>query len=338
MGIAQRFLQQARSSIQRVVFPEGDEPRMLRAVRRLKDEAVCEPILVGDAGEVERAAVDARISLDGIQVVDPSAGPDAARYAAMYVKRRGVKETVARRVVAKPLSFAAAMVSGGDADGMVGGVNSTTASLLMAAGLAIGYAEGVTTPSSFFIMEIPECLGEKGKVLVFADCAMNVDPTPDQLAAIAVSSAANARALLGIEPCVALLSFSTKGSASHARVSKVREAVEIARKRAPDLLLDGELQADSALVERVAKKKCPASAVAGKANVLIFPDLDSGNIGYKIVQYLANAKAYGPILQGFAAPVNDLSRGATEEDIVVVAAITAVQAQAMKRPAEGKNR
>lgn len=335
MGIAQRFLRQARASCQRIVFPEGAEPQMLRAVRRLRDESLCEPILVGDAADVRRAATQAGVRLTGIPVVDPKNSPNRARYAAAYAHRRGLRQAVAQRVVTRPLCFGAAMVAAGDADGMVGGAGATTANLLMAAALVIGYAPGVSTPSTFFIMEVPECLGEREKVLAFADCAMNVDPAPEQLADIAISTAASARALLGIEPIVAMLSFSTRGSASHARVSKVQQAVAIARRRAPALRLDGELQGDAALVERVAKRKCPGSPVAGKANVLIFPDLDSGNIGYKLTQYLGNARAYGPILQGFAAPVSDLSRGALEEDIVVVAAIAAVEAQALKRSAAG---
>ena len=205
----------------------------------------------------------------------------------------------------------------------------------MMAGLCIGYAEGVSTPSSIFIMELPnDCMGEERKVFVFGDCAMNITPTSEQLADIAISSARSARTLLALEPRVAMLSFSTMGSAAHERVDIVRKAVKIIHERAPKLAVDGELQGDAAIVERVAAKKAPGSSVAGKANVLIFPDLNSGNICYKLVQYLADAGAYGPILQGFAAPVNDLSRGARVEDIVVVGAITTVQAQAAGGEAE----
>ena len=334
MGIAERFIAKARTAPKRIVFPEGAEPRIIKAARRLKDEGICLPILIGKPDEVAQTAVEENASLADIPLIDPRESDAFRRYVNMYVERRSVSENVAARIVRKNLAFGACMVAAGDADGMVGGVGIPTAILLMTAGLCIGYAKGVSTPSSIFVMELPNCMGEEQKVLVFGDCAMNIAPTSEQLADIAISSAQSARTLLGLEPRVAMLSFSTMGSAVHERTDVVRKAVGIIKNRAPELAVDGELQGDAAIVECVAAKKAPESPVAGKANVLIFPDLNSGNICYKLVQYLAGAGAYGPVLQGFAAPVNDLSRGASVEDIVVVGAITAVQAQSVSGEAE----
>jgi len=221
------------------------------------------------------------------------------------------------------------MVAVGDADGVVAGVDHATARVIEAGVLAIGLSPDIGFPSSFFIMVVPECLGEKDKVFAFADAAVTIDPTAQELAGIAVATGRSARTLLGLDPRVALLSFSTKGSASHPHVDKVAEATRLAQQMAPDLTIDGEFQADSALSERVAEKKVGDNPVAGKANVLVFPDLDAANIAYKLTQYLANAKAYGPIMQGFNSPINDMSRGATIDDLVGVTAITVVQAQSV---------
>ncbi|HRU07400.1 MAG TPA: phosphate acyltransferase, partial [Candidatus Brocadiia bacterium] len=259
MSVVQRFVAQAQSSPRRIVFPEGFDPRVVQAARRCADESVALPIVLGDPAV---CAAQAGVSPEGIDWIDMKTSPRLAAYAQAYAARRGVKPSIAQRIVTRDLYFACMMVACGDADGYVGGVANTTANLLAAAGLCIGPAPGVKTPSSIFIMDIPARAGEQGKLLVFADCAMNIDPTADQLADIAVCSARTARALLGIEPRVAMLSFSTRGSASHPLVDKVRQATELARKAEPELAIDGELQGDAALAERVAKKKAPDSKVA----------------------------------------------------------------------------
>ncbi|GJL81517.1 MAG: phosphotransacetylase [marine bacterium B5-7] len=314
----------------RVVLPEGSDPRIVKAARRLLDESIARPILLGKTDEIINAARRESCALDGIELIDPADAPTEMieNFSEAYVAGRpGTRDGVARRLMRKPLFFAGMLVKNGGADAFVAGVSHPTARVIEAGLMTIGLAPGINTPSSYFLMLVPGFRGAPHSPLIFADCAVNIDPDSEQLADIALASASSAAHLLNDTPKVALLSFSTRGSARHVRVDKITDALDIIRRRAPELAVDGELQADSALIETVAKAKVRAdSTVAGHANVLIFPDLDAGNIAYKLTQYLADAIAIGPFLQGFSRPVSDLSRGASVDDIIAAAAITLASA------------
>lgn len=321
------FMDKVKGKNFRVVLPEGRDERIIKAARRLRDENIAQPVVLGKPEQIDAAIEKAGMDLDGIETINPRSSNKVDAYVEKYIEGRDdITAGIARRMVYKPLFYGGMMVACGHVDTMICGAATATSTVIQAGTLTVGLADGINTASSFFLMLIPRFMDQTDKPFIYADCAVNIDPSAEQLADIALASAASAHKLLGQEPRVAMLSFSTKGSASHAKVDKVLNALEIALKRNPNLAIDGEFQADTAIVPQVAAKKVKSkSPVAGKANVLIFPDLDCGNVAYKLTQYMANAKAIGPFLQGFAKPISDLSRGASVDDIVSTTVITLAQ-------------
>ena len=329
MDFIENVQKKARELQRTLVLAEGTERRTVRAARIIADEKFAgKVILLGEQSEIEATAVREGVDLAGIELITPSTDARRSAYADEYVelrKHKGMTTEKALAEIVEPLKWGAMMVRKGDADAMVAGAENATGNVLVAAFTIIKTAPGTKFASSCFVMKHPDSKWGVDGHMIFSDCATIPDPDATQLAEIAIAAGDSCRKFLGAEPSVAMLSFSTKGSAEHEDVDKVREAMAIVQERQPDLSIDGEMQADAALIPSVGEKKAPGSAVAGRANVLVFPDLGAGNIGYKLVQRLAGAEAYGPFLQGFAKPVSDLSRGCSVDDIVNTSAATLCQ-------------
>lgn len=331
MSYIETIKERARQDKKTIVLPETNDKRTLIAASHIMEEGVANIIMVGNEEKIMDGAGWLEVDLNGITVVDPGKSDKLDEYVELLYeirKSKGMTPEKAREILLTDyLTFGVVMVKANDADGMVAGACHATADVLRPSLQILKTQPGTKLVSGFFILDVPNCeYGENGTFL-FADCGLNQDPTAEELAAIADTSAKSFKTLVGGKPIIAMLSHSTKGSAKHPLVDKVVEATRIAHEQYPGLTLDGELQTDAAIIPHVAKTKAPGSEIAGKANVLIFPNLDAGNIGYKLVQRLAKAEAYGPMVQGISKPVNDLSRGCTWEDIVGVVALTAVQAQ-----------
>ncbi len=335
MNLLQKIRENAKQYQQKIVLPEGEEERTLKAAEIILSEGLAELILIGSEDEIINKSKSLGLTLieEKATIVDPFFNPKQEEYVELMVelrKKKGLTPDEARKLLQNPLYLATIMIKNGDADGEVAGAINATGDVLRPAFQFVKTLPGISVVSGAFIMILPnKDFGEDG-LLVFADCAVHPVPDAKQLGEIAVATAQTAKAIAGIDPRVGMLSFSTKGSAKHEAVDKVIEATKIAQEIDPTLQIDGELQADAALVEAIGNSKAPDSEIAGKANVLVFPNLESGNIAYKLVQRLAGAEAIGPILQGMAAPINDLSRGCSVEDIVNMVAITSNQAYAKK--------
>ena len=318
----------AKENIKTIVLAEGEELRTIQCAAIVKKEGYAKNILLGNPEKIKAIAAAEKLDIDGIEIINPELGNE--EYAQLFAelrKKKGVTIEQARETVKDPLYYGNMMVKTGAADGMVAGAVNSTANVIRPALQILKTAPGTKLVSAFFIINIPDCTYGNNGTFIFADCGLNQDPNADEVSEIAISSAKSYKQLICDEPKIAMLSYSTYGSAKSDLVTKMQEATRLAKEKAPELAIDGELQLDAAIVDTVAKQKAPQSNVAGQANVLVFPNLDAGNIGYKIAQRLGKGEAYGPVLQGIAKPVNDLSRGCVAEDIAGVVAITAIQAQ-----------
>lgn len=330
MKFIDQIKERAKKEIKTIVLPEATDIRTLTAVDKICREEFAKVVLIGNKDEIASFAKENNLSISKAQIIEPAKSEKYEEYVNYFYelrKAKGVTLDQAKQTILEPIYFGMMMVKQGDADGLVSGACHSTANTLRPALQILKTKPGTKLVSTFNLMVVPDCeYGEKG-IFVFADTGLNQHPNSDELSEIAISSAKSFKQLVGTEPVVAMLSYSTYGSAKAEEIDKVAEATRLAKEKAPDLLVDGEMQLDAAIIESVGASKAPGSKVAGRANTLVFPDLDAGNIAYKIVERLAKAEAYGPLCQGVAKPVNDLSRGCKADDIVGVVAITAVQAQ-----------